>query len=279
MKQCDSILHRGSSIIQHGHFNNRVYVMKLAPAEIHDTIRYADDLALKEGYSKIFVKVPESSAGVFAGKGYISEATVPFYYRGREPAVFMGKYLDPRRREVRDATILETVLSEAFSHAGEKTSHTIPDGFSLMHAHPDDADDIAALYHAVFETYPFPITDPGYIRETMQGSTRYFVVKRSNLIAAVASCEIDAENSNAEVTDFATGPLFRGRGFASLLLHAMESELKKEGIQLVYTICRAVFRPINTVFSGAGYQFGGMLPNNTNICGATESMNVWYKAL
>jgi putative beta-lysine N-acetyltransferase len=279
MKESDSILHRGGSIIQHGHFNNRVYVMKLAPAEIHDIIRYADDLALKEGYTKIFVKVPESSAGVFATKGYISEATVPFYYHGREPAVFMGKYLDPRRREVRDATILETVLSDAFSHKGEKTSHTIPDGFSLVHAHPDDAEDIAALFHTVFETYPFPITDPSYIRETMQGSTRYFVVKRSNLIAAVASCEIDAENSNAEVTDFATGPLFRGRGFASLLLHAMESELKKEGIQLVYTICRAVFRPINTVFSGAGYRFGGMLPNNTNICGATESMNVWYKTL
>jgi putative beta-lysine N-acetyltransferase len=279
MTHCDLVLRRGDSVIQHGHFNNRVYVMKLAPGDIPDIIRYADALAHKEGYTKIFVKVPESSVEVFASDGYISEATIPFFYRGSEPAVFMGKYLDPKRKEIRDATVTANVLSDAFSHAGERNTHNVPDGFSLMHAHAGDADDIAKLLRTVFTTYPFPIGDPDYIRKTLQGSIRYFIMKKSYLLAAVASCEIDAENLNAEVTDFATGPLFRGRGFASLLLHAMETELKKEGIRLAYTICRAGFRPINTVFAGAGYQFGGTLPNNTNICGSVESMNVWYKKL
>jgi beta-lysine N6-acetyltransferase len=279
MTHCDLVMHRGNSVIQHGHFNNRVYVMKLAPADIPDILRYADALAHKEGYTKIFVKVPESSVEIFASDGYITEATVPFFYRGSEPAVFMGKYLDPKRKEICDATVTANVLSDAFSHAGERISHVSPDGFSLMHARAGDADDIALLFRTVFKTYPFPISDPDYIRKTMQRSIRYFVIKKSHLLAAVASCEIDAENLNAEVTDFATGPLFRGRGFASLLLHAMETELKKEGILLAYTICRAGFKPINTVFAGAGYQFSGTLPNNTNICGSVESMNVWYKKL
>jgi putative beta-lysine N-acetyltransferase len=279
MTTFDVIIHRGNSLIQHGHFNNRVYVMKLAPADIPDIIRYADDLAHKEGYTKIFVKVPESSVEVFANDGYITEATVPFFFHGKEPAVFMAKYLDPKRKEVRDATISANILSEAFCHAGERASYGIMDGFSLMHAHAGDVKDIAALYSTVFKTYPFPIADPDYVRETMQGSIRYYVIKKSHLLAAVASCDIDAENRNAEVTDFATGTLFRGRGFASLLLHTMEADMKKEGIPLAYTICRAVFGPINTVFAGAGYQFGGVLPNNTNICGSMESMNVWYKKL
>ena len=279
MKYRDVILHRGDSVIQHGHFNNRIYIMKLAPADIHDIIRYADDLARKEGYTKIFIKVPESSVEVFASDGYVSEATVPFFYRGDEPAVFMGKYLDPKRKDIPDATVMASVLSDAFSHAGERTPYTVPAGFSVMHAHAGDADDISALFRTVFTTYPFPIDDPDYVRKTMQGSIRYFVMKKSHLLAAVASCEIDAENLNAEVTDFATGPLFRGRGFASLLLQSMETELKKEGIRLACTICRAGFGPINTVFAGAGYEFGGMLPNNTNICGTVESMNVRYKKL
>jgi putative beta-lysine N-acetyltransferase len=191
----------------------------------------------------------------------------------------MGKYLDPKRKEISDTTKTANVLSDAFCHAGVRTRHTIPEGFSLMHAHAGDANDIAALFGTVFLTYPFPISDPDYIRETMQGSIRYFVIKKSHIVAAVASCEIDAGSQNAEVTDFATSPLFRGRGFAGLLLHTMETELKKEGIQLAYTICRAAFGPINTVFAEAGYEFGGMLPNNTNICGELESMNVWYKKL
>jgi len=275
----DRVLHRGNSIIQHGHFNNRVYVMKLAPADIPDIIRYADDLARKEGYTKIFVKVPESSVEVFSNDGYITEATVPFFYHGKEPAVFMAKYLDPKRQDIRDATTLANVLSDAFSHAGEWSSHLLMDGFSLTHAHAGDVKDIAALYHTVFKTYPFPITDPEYIHKTMQGSTRYYVIKKSHLLAAVASCDIDAENRHVEVTDFATGLLFRRHGFASTLLAAMEADMKKEGIQLAYTICRAGFGPINTVFISAGYQYGGMLPNNTNICGSMECMNVWYKKM
>jgi hypothetical protein len=49
--------------------------------------------------------------------------------------------------------------------------------------------------------------------------------------------------------------------------------------RLAYTIARAIFRPINAVFAGAGYQFGGLLKNNTNISGSMESMNVWYRKL
>jgi hypothetical protein len=36
---------------------------------------------------------------------------------------------------------------------------------------------------------------------------------------------------------------------------------------------------MNSTFASAGYLFGGMLPNNTNISGSMESMNIWYKKL
>lgn len=253
--------------------------MKLDPADTSDIIRYADDLTHKEGYTKIFVKVPESSVEIFANAGYITEATVPFFYRGKDSAVFMAKYTDPGRKEVPHTTVLADVLSAAFGFVGERSSQELPKGFSLMHAHASDAEEIAALYRSVFETYPFPIFDPEYIRESMQGHIRYYVIRKSHQLAAVASCEIEAENLNAEVTDFATDPLYRGMGFAGTVLHTIENDLKKEGILLTYTIARAISRPVNAVFAGAGYQYGGLLPNNTNICGSLESMNVWYKKL
>lgn len=253
--------------------------MKLAPADIPDIIRFADSLTDKEGYTKIFVKVPESSVEIFASAGYITEATVPNFFRGTESAVFMAKYTDPKRKVVQDETVVADVLSTAFGYAGEKLPADLPDGFSLMHAHSGDATEIAALYRSVFKTYPFPVLDPEYIHTSMQGHVRYFVIKKSHMLAAVASCEIDDENLNVEVTDFATNPQFRGRGFARMLLYAMEADMKNEGMLLAYTIARAISGPINATFAGAGYQFGGMLPNNTNICGSMENMNVWYKKL
>jgi beta-lysine N6-acetyltransferase len=279
MTQCDIVLHRGNSVIQHGHYNNRVYVMKLATADIPGIIRYADDLASKEGYSKIFVKVPESTVEVFASNGYITEATVPFFFQGKEPAVFMAKYLDANRKDVRNITVIADVISAAFGFAGNRGPHELPEGFSLIHAHTGDAKDIAALYRSVFKTYPFPVFDPHYIHQSMQGQIRYFIIRKSHQLVAVASCEFDFENKNIEVTDFATDLQFRGRGFAGTLLNAIETDLRKEGILLAYTIARALSRPINAIFAGAGYQFGGLLPNNTNICGSMESMNVWYKKL
>jgi putative beta-lysine N-acetyltransferase len=276
----DVVLHRGNSIIQHGHHNQRVYVMHLSPSEIPEIIRYADELCAREGYSKIFVKVPESSVELFSDNGYVTEATVPFFYRGNESTVFMAKYRDPERSKVRDAAVMGEVLSEAFGLSGGTVSQRpLPPGFSLMPAHARDAPEIAALYRAVFETYPFPVVDPAYIQETMKGSIRYFIVRSSHQLAAVASCEVNEEDRNAEMTDFATSPEFQKRGLARNLLHAMEILMQKEGILLAYTIARAVSRPINTMFAAAGYQFGGMLPNNTNICGSLESMNVWYKRL
>jgi len=279
MTQCDVVLHRGNSRVQHGHFNNRVYVMKLATDEIHDIIRFADDLVKKEGYTKIFVKVPESVVELFTDAGYSTEAVIPGFFHGKEPAAFMAKYADPERNVVHNATEIAGVLSAAFGYTGERSLADLPEGFSLMHAHAGDAKDIAELYRSVFRTYPFPVFDPEYVRESMQGDVRYYVIKKSHQLAAVASCEIDAENLNVEVTDFATLPQFRGKGFAGNLLHAMGDDMKNEGILLAYTIARAVSRPINATFAGAGYQFAGMLPNNTNICGSLENMNVWYRCL
>lgn len=279
MKTPDRVVRHGNSIVQHGHFNNRVYVMKLDPADIPEILRYSDTLAYKEGYSKIFVKVPESSVSRFMEQGYIPEATVPFFYRGKESAVFMAKYTDPARRNIESPAVLEAIVSEASAHAGHRVPFALPPGCSVKRGTADDAEDIAALYRMVFKTYPFPVSDPGYITESMQGHVHYYVIRNSHLLAAVASCDIDPENRNAELTDFASNPLFRGRGFAGTLLDVMEIEMKNQGVSLAYTIARAQFQPINMLFAAAGYRFAGMLPNNTNICGAMESMNVWYKKI
>ncbi|MCU0630305.1 MAG: putative beta-lysine N-acetyltransferase, partial [Methanoregulaceae archaeon] len=252
MTHCDVVVHRGNSVLQHGKINNRVYIMKLAREDIPDIIRYADELTHKEGYTKIFVKVPESSVDVFTEAGYAAEATIPLFYNGSDTAVFMAKYTDPKRKDVPDATVIAEVLSAAFGYAGERSPDKLMEGFSLMHAHSGDAKEIAALYQSVFKTYPFPIYDPEYIRESMQGQVRYFIIKKSHQLTAVASFEFNADSKTAEMTDFATDPQFRGRGFALNLLHVMETEVKKEGGLLAYTITRAISKPINTTFAGSG---------------------------
>jgi putative beta-lysine N-acetyltransferase len=90
---------------------------------------------------------------------------------------------------------------------------------------------------------------------------------------------MDVGNSNVEMTDFATLPDHRGRGYSYYLLKKMEEKMHEMGIITAYTIARARSYGMNTVFSRSSYSYAGTLVNNTNISGSIESMNIWYKRL
>jgi putative beta-lysine N-acetyltransferase len=144
---------------------------------------------------------------------------------------------------------------------------------------PEMCPDMAALYRKVFKTYPYPIFDPGYLKDTMEDNIAYFGVHCGGKLVAVASGEMNKAYENAEMTDFAIDPDYRGRGFAKHLLKATEEDMEKRGIKTLYTIARAPSLPMNCTFAAMGYIFGGTLVSNTQIAGTIESMNVWHKKL
>jgi DNA-binding XRE family transcriptional regulator len=74
-------------------------------------------------------------------------------------------------------------------------------------------------------------------------------------------------------------PDHRGKHLSTYLLMKMEEEMLEDSMKIAYTIARSLSYPVNSLFSRAGYAFGGTLVKNTNICGSFESMNVWYKTL
>jgi putative beta-lysine N-acetyltransferase len=275
----DTIIAREGTVIQHGSLNDRVYLMKLGQGIAQFTLEKVEALARENRYSKIFAKAPASASEAFAERGYEAEAFVPGFFQGQEGGYFFAKYLDPGRRELDDADVIEDVLATALARGEHCTSCLPPGGFTIRPAEPEDASALAALYGSVFATYPFPIHDPGYIRETMQSHIRYYCAVREGRIVAASSAETDADAQNVEMTDFATHPSYRGMGLCAALLTAMEADMWDADMRMAYTIARAAAYPINITFARAGYMFGGTLRNNTNICGAFESMNVWYRAL
>lgn len=275
----DIIARPGSSVIQHGPFNDRVYLMKLAPEDGGTIIRAIEALAERHHYSKLVAKVPNSEKNRFFEAGYRVEAHVPGMFRGDEDGWFLARYPNPDRAHTCDAAVIADVLRTAMSRSGDGRSRSLPPGFRLADAGREDLPELASLYREVFETYPFAIHDPSFLGEMMEDGTRYVLVRAGRKVVAAASSETDLSAGNVEMTDFATLPPYRGMGLCSALLSAMEEEMRRCGIRTSYTIARAAFYPINITFARAGYRFGGTLVNNTNICGAFESMNVWYTSL
>lgn len=265
------------SVIQHGSYNNRIYLIKAASELASDYPPALIELAKENNYSKIFAKIPERYGEIFVNAGFQREATIPAFYAGVDAALFMGFYLTKERTVESDLPEIEEILRVALEKKSAQQVPLLDEGLVLRPCNACDAPALAGIYQRVFLSYPFPIHDPEYILETMGSHVDYFGIESNGQLIAVSSAEMDLEASNVEMTDFATLPEWRGHGFAQVLLTEMEKAMQYKGILTAYTIARAISAGMNITFSKAGYQFGGRLKNNTNISGKIESMNVWYR--
>lgn len=274
----DTITTIGNSLVQHGSYNDRIYLMKLSQDDFPEIINELDILASKEAYSKIFVKLPDYAKDVFLSKGYVTEASIPNFYSGIETAYFMAKYFSEARKQIQNPDELINVLRAANSKYSDGSRLvSLSDDFISRECRLSDISAITQLYQKVFTTYPFPIQDPDYIAETMAANVNYFGVWHNQSLVALSSSEMDLKACNVEMTDFATLPDYRGHNLSTYLLQTMEQQMRKLSIKTAYTIARALSYGMNITFAKMGYSYSGTLINNTNISGNLESMNVWYK--
>jgi putative beta-lysine N-acetyltransferase len=267
------------STVQHGPYNNRIYLMKLHESDMPSIVLLLERLARERGYEKILVKVPARNRDAFAEEGYNQEAIIPHYFKDREDAVFMAKYFSAVRKHVKDYERIMAIISQTQGAEQVRSNKMHNYSFNVQTCREEHTVEMSRLYKTVFKTYPFPIFDPHYLTKSIKGQATYFCIRMNNRIVALAATEMDADNSSAEMTDFATAEGLRRQGMAGCLLRAMENEVIQEGIKTAYSIARSLSPAMNLTFSKNGYSYGGTLNNNTNITGRIESMNIWYKHL
>ncbi len=268
----------GNSLIQYGKQNDRIYLMKLAKEDFPWILAYMNDLALKQNFSKIFAKVPESLKLPFIKDGYEQEAIVKGFFGGRENCFFMSKYFSEKRKIALNAAEEDETTRLCVNRSNSAPERKLDKKYCIKQLSKQHIWQITNIYKKVFETYPFEIFDDSYIQKTMGENVDYFGVFDGDKIIAVSSSEMDFENKNCEMTDFAALPECRGNGFSYFLLKEMEKSTRAKGIKTFYTIARSQNAAINMAFAKCGYTFGGKLVNNTNICGKIESMNIWFKS-
>ncbi len=276
----DKIEKIGKSLIQHGKYNDRIYLMKLNRDDFPEIINQIDVLAKTYDYSKIFVKVPSWAKQRFEVSGYKTEAYIPNFYNGTDDAFFMAKYLNPVREIKSDNELINKIIATAQNIEPINAADLyLKDNLKYDLLTQNDVRELAEVYKKVFETYPFPIHDPAYLIKTMNDNVVYFGIWDNDTLIAVSSCEMNIADRNVEMTDFATLPEYRSKGLASYLLMKMENEMLERGMITAYTIARAASYGMNITFAKHRYIYTGTLINNTNIFGGIESMNVWYKTL
>ena len=231
--------------------------------------------AESHGFGKVFLKAMPLERPALEAAGMTAEATIWRYFRDAD-AVVMSLFLGPERLHRPFAEEEAEILEAVTARPPETEPRDLPVGYVEATATEADVADLARLYDRVFASYPFPITDSGYLEATMRSHVVYRIIRNaSGEVVAAASAETDVEQGHAELTDFATRPDQRGHGLALRLLAGLEQEMGERGIEGLYTIARARSFGMNRVFYNRGWEFTGTLVNNCHIAGRLEDMHVW----
>jgi len=274
----DVIEHIHGCVVQHGDFNDRVYLMQFNPDAFCHIVPALDTLAEEKGYGKIIAKIPADAWRPFQAAGYAQEALIPAFFSGRSDALFVAKYLSPEREGVAQSETADSCLKAIQNPTIVSGKTAVPVG-GLTTCGPADAGEMSAIYGRMFKSYPFPIQDAAYLERRMATDGAYYGIRAHGRLVSLAAAEFDRHHLTAEMTDFATLPDWQGLGLAGCLLAHMNAQACQLRIGTAYSIARASSPGMNRVFKKSGYRYAGFLKNNTQISGKIESMTVWYKQL
>ena len=259
--------------------NRRIQVLEYEARDTQGLVSSLANSAREAGFGKVFLKAPVHERSGFEAAGMTAEATITGYFAGR-PAVVMSLFLNDDRRRRPFADEEDAILEAIRSRPAAGSVSELPESYRMAVAEPADSVELALLYGRVFDSYPFPITEPDYLVSTMETNVVYRIVRDgADEIVAAASAETDPEHRNAEMTDFATLPNQRGLGLAKHILAALEGDMADRGIPNLYTVARARSAGMGRVFYNRGYEWTGTLVNNCHIAGQFEDMHIWCKTL
>ena len=232
------------------------------------------------GRTKVLTMVDERLIDELRGQGFTLAGTMPRFYGGERACGVLTYNLADERRNLANPKEVARA-EEIFSGHDPLDVEEISEGTSMetVRAKAEDAERIAELIDKTFFDYPTPSHDPDYIRAQILEGTPFRFIEEEGRLVACASADLIREARTAELTDCATLPEFRKRGFMLALLTDLISDL--EGIQYksAFTYARARVPGINVLFKKLGFEFCGSIHQSCRIGEGLEDMNMWIRDL
>ena len=260
------------------YYNRRLKVIDYEANDFSAMMQRLAWLARSNDFDKIFVKARHNDFQLFLSHGYMMEGILRYYFNG-EDAYVLSRFSSSDRVQSDDLLNEAKLVEELIYHSERSPAKPLDPEVEIIHARPRHIPQLVTIYRSVFESYPSPLTNPDYIKSTMEHNVLYRLALKNGEAVAAASADISFKYSNAEMTDCATIPEGQGKGLMQHILMRLEQDLKERDIMTAYTLARGMSVGMNRVFYRLGYEFSGRLINNCDIFGKFEDMNIWVKDL
>lgn len=234
----------GHALLDAAHRHGRGYVLVLARASLHE--------------------------GLLAA-GFSCDAAIPDFYLGKEDCVIATRAIDDRRSRPANNEAAEE-LDRLIEKPGKSRRH---DPVLTTAAREEDAEAIASLLAQSFTFYPTPSGNPDYIARQIADGVPFRVVRDNGTVVACACADLVLSAMSAELTDCATAPEHRGRGYMQAILADLMEDLRRRGYPTAFTLARVEAIGMNLAFARLGFQWRGRTLQSCRIGGGLEDINVW----
>jgi len=258
--------------------NKRIKVLDYQIQDWQKAVSWLDRTASQHQLGKILINIKPVDNHVLENFGYIREGVIPAFFRG-ENALCYSRFTDFQRSKSPYYEQEEEILTRIKNDQYRSKTKKLPAGLKLNRIDPDQTEDLVELYRRIFSTYPSPLLDPDYVHRVMTTHVCFWGVFKADTVISAASAEMDLPNCNAEITDCATLPEYRGQGLLSHLIIVLEEKMRAREIGTLYSLARAGSYGMNAALNRLGYDYQGRFINNCHIGGRFEDMNLWTKVV
>ena len=232
-------------------------------------------LARRHGRGRVMVLAPDRMERGFIEAGFRTEAIIPGFYEGKRSCAIMSGFVDHRRARLANPVEVAKVDKIVRARrAGKDHPH-----IESERASESDAAELAELLGTTFPDYPTPSANAHYLEKQLREGTPFRVIRHEGRIAACASADLVESAKTAELTDCATRPEFRGRGYMRFILTALMDDLRALGYPTAFTLSRARIPGMNLVFARLGFELQGRMTSSCRIGEGVEDINVWSRYL
>ncbi len=257
--------------------NKRIIFYQYDEEVLCDKLKKIVKTEKEHEFEKISIYTEESNIELVDSLDLIYEGKIDGFYNG-EDAYIYSQFINPERYyskyKQEQEKLIETVINK---YDGTIEELILLDQFEIRKADITDSIEMASVFSKVFETYPTPMDEPKYIKKIMQEETLFSVITHKDQIVSIASADINPKYNNAEITDCATLPSFRGNGLLSHIIYHLEQRLQANNVPNLFSLTRAISTGMNHVIAKHGYEYRGTLIQNCDISGSFEDMNIWVK--
>lgn len=260
------------------HANKRLKVLDYRARDWQIVASWLDQAAARNNLGKILFYIRRSGDHLLGQCGYILEGIIPGFFRG-DDALCYSRFTDSERSKSPYYDQEEEMLNKIKEKNNQEATKELPPGFIISKISRGQAGELVNLYRQVFSSYPSPLFNPDYVRKVMQTHVTFFGAFAGDKLVSAASADMDLHNRNAEITDCATLPEYRGKGLLNNLIRTLEQELSTINIGTLYSLARAGSYGMNAALYRLGYDYRGRFINNCHIGGRFEDMNLWVKTV